>query len=212
MPEPDPWDARDDLAPPAEIPIPSPCPACGDNALTLVTVESEVAHFGRTLKTLLRCGVCGFRHVDFMVLDQREPVRVVLRATREDHMWARVIRSNSGTWSIEELGFRAEPTATSEAFITNVEGLLDRAADIITTARNFQDDPVKKAFCDALLERCRAMQEGREPATVVIDDPYGNSGIAHEDVEKRALTADEAEELATGMVVFDKDEIKDAFV
>lgn len=209
MPEPDPWDARDDVTLPAAIPIDSACPACGENSLTLLTVQSEVAHFGRTLETLLRCSMCGFRHNDFMVLDQRAPVRITLKATREDHLFARVIRSNSCTWSIQELGFRAEPTSASEAFVSNVEGLLDRAADVIKTARNFQEDADKQALCDALLLRCLAMSEGREPVTVVLEDPFGNSAIAHDDIEKVDLTAEEASELATGMIVFDKDEIKD---
>ena len=209
MPEPDPWEAREDVAVPDEIPIASACPACAENSLSLLTVQSEVAHFGRTLETLLKCGTCGFRHTDFMVLDQRAPVRLRLRATREDHLWSRVIRSNSGTWTIEELGFRAEPTSSSEAFVTNVEGLLDRAADVITTARNFQDDPDKRALCEALLERCGAMQEGREPVTVMIEDPFGNSAIVHEDVVKEEMTPEEVAGLATGMIVFDKDELKD---
>lgn len=208
----DPWakPGLEGIVPPAELRVESPCPGCREvGGLSLVTVESEVPNFGRSLRTLLRCATCGFRHADFMMLDQREPTRLMLRATGADHLQARVIRSTSCTWKLAELGFMAEPSTLSEAFITNVEGLLDRAADVILTALQQQEDPDKRRLCEDLLARVNAMQDGREPVTVVLEDPFGNSALVHDDVVRESLTPEEAAALSPGLVVIDSEDLKD---
>lgn len=191
--------------PPSDVAILTPCPICHEAGLRLTSVEHELAYFGRTLETLVRCGACGFRNADFMVLGEREPVRLSLHVASEDHLFARVVRSHSGTWSIPELGLRAEPTNASEAFVTNVEGLLDRAADVILTAGDFhKEDAERHALAGRLLDRCRAMQEGKERVTIVIEDPLGNSAIVHADTVRTPLTDEEVTALHPGMVLFDK--------
>ena len=55
------------------------------------------------------------------------------------------------------------------------------------------------------MEKIRA---GEYEMTLVIEDPLGNSAIIAENAVLRRLTQDEVNNLKTGMIVFEKDEIE----
>lgn len=193
---------------PSEQAVDAACPACATSGILLATLEIDIPYFGRAIQTVLRCERCGFRHADFLVLDQREPVRWTI-PVRADTLDARVVRSSSGTWRIPELGFLAEPSAASESFVTNVEGILDRARDVVLASRSiFHDEPEKLAAAAGILERIDRIVEGLDPATLVVEDPWGNSLIASPHAVREALTPEEVEGLATGILVFDKDDFR----
>lgn len=175
----------------------------------LLSTTVNVPYFGEALETTLRCDACGFRHADFMILQQKDPVRLELRAEDESALRVRVIRSNSGTIRIPEIGFLAEPTPMSESYVSNVEGVLERAADILRTAMRFHgEDPQKRTLLDTYLATLAEMMEGRTPFTLIIDDPLGNSAIVHEDVARRALTDEEVAVLKTGTIFLDKEDLE----
>ena len=185
------------------------CRASG--GLTLLTTTINVPYFGEALETTLQCNLCGFRHADFMILGQKEPVRLSLRCEGVEDLSVRVIRANSGTIRIPELGFTAEPTPLSESFVSNVEGVLDRARNILLTALNWHgEDAEKRALLETYLERHDAFTRGLAPFTLIIDDPFGNCAIVSEKVERRALTEEEVAGLRTGMHVIDKSELETA--
>lgn len=194
------------------VPVDTPCPMCRQTgALTILTTSVNVPYFGDALESTLRCDQCGFRHADFMILGQKEPLRLTFRADGDEALTTRVIRSNSGTVRIPELGFTAEPTPLSESYVSNVEGVLDRAKEILLTALGWnRDDAEKVALLQEYLARLEAFMHGRAPFTLIIDDPYGNSAIVSDAVERRALTPEEVAHLKTGMVVLDKDELERA--
>jgi len=193
----------------AEIPVQSPCPACkAPGSLFMRTFEHDVAYFGRTLETSLSCHACGWRHVDFFVAEQKEPVRYTLTVETPEDLVARVVRSNSGTIRVPEIGFSAEPTAKSEAYVSNVEGVLDRVEMVFDFARRFHaDDPEKRAIAERGLERIAAARRLEATLTLVLEDPFGNSGIASERAKRVVLTPEEAASLETGLIVFDKADI-----
>lgn len=172
--------------------------------LTLFTTQVNVPYFGDALESTMRCHACGFRHADFMILGQKEPQRLTLHAKDASALQVRVIRSNSGTVSIPELGFLAEPSALSESYVSNVEGVLERAKNILLTALDWhQEDPQKVSLLTHYLDTYERMVNGELPFTIIIDDPYGNSAIVSEDVERRPLTEEEIVHLKTGMTVVD---------
>lgn len=190
--------------------IDTTCPMCHESGgLGMLTTQVEVPYFGEGLETTLRCARCGFRHADFMILSQKDPLRVSFRSLADPaDLSVRVIRSNSGTLRIPEIGFLAEPTPLSESYVSNVEGVLDRAKDILLTAMEFHgEDPEKRALLEEYLARWEQMHNAAIPFTIEIDDPFGNSAIVSDRVEKRALTDDEVAHLKTGYVIIDKDEL-----
>jgi len=172
--------------------------------LTLLSTQVNIPYFGDALESTLRCEACGFRHADFMILGEKEPVRLTLRAKDESALRVRVIRSNSGTIRIPEIGFTAEPSHLSESYVSNVEGVLERAKDILLTAHDWhKEDPEKVLLLRQYFETYERMVTGQQPFTLIIDDPFGNSAIVSDDVERRPLTEAEVAELKTGLTVVD---------
>ncbi len=170
----------------------------------MANTPMEIPYFGDALETTLHCAACGFRHADFMILSQKDPVRLTFHASDLEALSVRVIRSNSGTIRIPELGFTAEPTPLSESFVSNVEGVLTRARDVLKTALNWHgDDPAKRELIEGYLESYERATTGEMPFTLMIDDPFGNSAIVSEAVERRPLSDEEVATLQSGMVVMD---------
>ena len=192
------------------VAVASPCPMCKESGcLTVLSTTVNIPHFGDGMESTLQCSGCGFRHADFMILGQKDPLRLEFRSEGEQDLQVRVIRSNSGTIRIPELGFLAEPTPLSESYVSNVEGVLTRAKDILLTAVEFfGEEPDKRALLQHYLETYEALVNGRQPFTLVIDDPFGNSAIVSEKVERRALTEDEVAHLKTGMIILDREDLE----
>jgi len=199
-------------APVKGVPVASTCPMCvKEGTLRLLSTVINIPYFGDGLETMLSCDNCGFRHADFMITTQKDPLRVSFRADNQEALRVRVIRSNSGTIRIPELGFTAEPTPMSESFVSNVEGVLARAKEILLTARNLNlEDAKAVALIDDYLATWQRLSDAAEPFTLIIDDPWGNSAIVSENVVKERLTDEEVAQLQTGTIVIDADDARQA--
>ncbi|MCX8172190.1 MAG: ZPR1 zinc finger domain-containing protein, partial [Archaeoglobaceae archaeon] len=154
------------------------------------------------LLTSISCE-CGFKHADSIVLGEKEPVRYKIKANR-NNLFTKVIRSTSGTIRIPELGISVEPGPASQAFITNLEGVLSRIADIVRVAMKWNENDVEKVKrCEWILERIRQVIEGDEELTILLEDPFGNSLILSDESFREKLSEMEAKELKTGLTVLE---------
>lgn len=177
------------------------CPVCGRD-LEVVTTTYDVSYFDEVLLTSISC-ICGFKHADSIVVGIKEPVRFTIRINKANS-FAKVIRSTSGTIRIPEIGVDIEPGPASQAFITNLEGVLVRVRDIVQIARRWNAADVEKATrCDWILERIRSTIEGDEELTLILEDPFGNSLIISEDAIRESIDKEEALKLKTGITVMD---------
>jgi zinc finger protein len=190
-----------------EFTLDARCPACGAANLVVRSMTQDLPYFGATLLTTVECPRCDFRHATSMQLEQKPPRRHTLRIERAEDLEARVVRSHSGTFRVPELGFAAEPAEASEAFVSNVEGVLDRVRDVLVRARLLFADDERGARAEELLAKLQAIREGREPATLVLEDPHGNSAILSERAVIEALSAEEAALLRTGVMVLDREDL-----
>ncbi len=186
------------------------CPACGTSGILLRNVQHDVPHFGETLQTLVLCDACGFRHVDFFVVEEKDPVRYTFTIESPEDLNARVVRSGSGTVRIPDLGFVAEPGTRTEAFVSNVEGLLQRMRKGFQWAESVVDTEEERDIARERMERMDEAMEGNLRVTIIIEDPFGNSAIVHERAERDVLSRKEAEELETGMIVLDREDVVEA--
>ncbi len=184
-----------------EMPINTPCPVCGNRTLRYRANELEIPHFGKCLETLIYCTSCGFKHTDIMILETREPTRYEMKIETENDMNARVVRSTSGTITIPELGAKLEPGPYSEAFITNVEGVLNRFVDILLQLLHTY--PAKKGEILDVMRKIGYIRHGKMNATIILEDPFGNSAIISDKATKRKLTKDEIKNLKTGEITVD---------
>jgi len=176
------------------------CPVCGREGLEVREVPYDVPGFGTTLFIVMRCPSCGFIHRDILCLEFGEPTRYEFKVEGPEDLKVRVIRSSSATIRIPELGITIEPGPMAEAFISNVEGVLDRAERVVAMMAR-SGDPGERARALELLAKIWDAREGRLKFTLIIEDPFGNSLIAPRDkgrVKVRKLTEEELKDLKTG--------------
>lgn len=181
-----------------------PCPLC-HNDLVMTWQRDEIPYFGEIMYISAKCQ-CSFRFADTMLLSSKEPMRYELLVETQEDLNARVIRSTSGTIRIPEMGITIEPGAVSESYITNVEGVMQRVQSVLMTASGWvQEDEEKFARSKELLCMLEEVLESKNKITVIIEDPLGNSAIISKKVIVTKLSKEEAENLTTGMIVFDID-------
>jgi zinc finger protein len=184
--------------------IDSTCPLCSD-VLTFKFNTDDIPFFGEIMLVSANCS-CGFKYADTITLDEREPARYQIEFDSSDFT-TRVIRSSSGTVQIPELGVIIEPGSASEAFVSNVEGVLCRVEEVIAMATKWSsNDPRKTELGNQLLEMIDAVRKGKSTMTLVIDDPFGNSAIISPRAQRRTLSESEACTLKTGILTVDVSE------
>lgn len=183
------------------------CPACGHHGLEYRAEQVDLPYLGNSLETMLRCTACGYRHTDFMLTDQREPTRFSYTVAAEEDMAVRVVRASSGTVRIPELGILIEPGMASEAFISNVEGVLVRIERVLHQLRNDAQGADGQEMLERIMELEETMQNMRKgtapPVTLILDDPLGNSAIVHEGALRQRIPDEEAAKLKVGAFVID---------
>jgi zinc finger protein len=180
------------------------CPVCkSKNTLEMTSKTEEIPYFGEILESTLLCSKCGYRHSDTICLEQKEPVRYSLNINK-DNINARVVKSQSATLSIPELGLKVEPGPKSQGYVSNVEGVLNRFESAVATAIEWAEEENITENALKILEKIENLKSGDEVATLVIEDPFGHSLIIHEDAKHRKLSDEEIENLNTGFVTIDK--------
>lgn len=182
------------------------CPACATKGMEYRAEQIDLPYLGESLETMLRCNECGYRHTDFVLTETKEPVRMTYRVDSAEAMSVRVVRSASGTVRIPELGIDIEPGAASDAYITNVEGILVRIEGILNQLHRDSDEPQARLSIEKLLDRFQGLRDGTaEPVTLVVEDPFGCSAIIDDAVVRETLTEEEVAGLQTGHFVFGPD-------
>jgi len=186
---------------PLEVMLDQPCQACGERTVFNTIVTLRLPHFGKAVQTAFRCSSCGFKHSDVIMLENRGPTRCELFVNSREALNSRVLRSNSGTIRVPEIGTDIEPATASESFVSNVEGVLERICRVIRMVKSDSELDVYER-CEAMLQRIDRMKDGAEPFHIVIDDPYGNSAIIGRGVSVTRLGEKEASLLETGEMSF----------
>lgn len=181
----------------------SPCPACHADTIEYTAMDLDVPYFGDLLQTIVSCSSCGFRHTDVIHGKTHEPKRWTFRASKPEHMSVRVVRSTSGTLRIPELGVLIEPGPASEAFVTNIEGILVRVEQILDQLHRDAESDEQRKLIEERLDQIAMSRQGRQALTVIIEDPYGNSVIVHDEAESELIPETEAAGLARGEITFD---------
>ncbi len=177
------------------------CPVCG-REIKIFSSVYEVPYFGKVLLTSISCE-CGYKHSDSIITEIKEPRRYTIKID-SNNLFTKVIRSSSGTIRIPELGVDIEPGPASQAFITNLEGILSRVEDIVKIARNWNsDDSEKVKRCNLILDKIDRTLKGEEELTLILEDPFGNSAIISDDVFIEKMSEHEASELKTGLTVME---------
>ncbi|WP_230739177.1 ZPR1 zinc finger domain-containing protein [Methanooceanicella nereidis] len=180
----------------------SNCPIC-NNPLEMRWNQDNIPYFGDVIEISSVCS-CGFKYADTLILSQREPLRHIKRVNNERDMYVRVIRSTSGTIRIPEWGVNIEPGPASEAYISNIEGVIDRLETVVSMALKWAETSEECERAENFLNTLKDAKEGHAEFTLIMEDPLGNSAIISDDVEVTKLSDEEAGSLHTGMFIIQK--------
>jgi zinc finger protein len=186
---------------PIEVFVDLPCIACAERKVVNTLTPLSLPFIGKALQTSFICTSCGFKHSDIIILENRGPRRFELLVDSPAALNSRIVRSNSGTIRIPEIGLGIEPGTASESFVSNVEGVLDRVSEVVMIVRRDAELDIFEK-CESLLGKISRMKEGNEPFHLVIEDPYGNSAIIGSGVTVTVLDEEEAHLLPTGETTF----------
>lgn len=174
------------------------CPACSaEGVAKSIMKEIEIPHFGNVLETTIQCPSCGFKHSDIIALEQNDPAKYVIEINK-NNLSVRVVRSQSATVSIPEIGVKVEPGPKSEGYVTNIEGILTRFEDAVKKALQLFDDDQSQENAKNTLANIQELKKGNGTATLIIQDPFGQSNIVSESVEVSEIPDEELQNLKTG--------------
>ena len=175
---------------PLEVMLDQACQFCGERTVFNTIVTLRLPHFGKAMQTMYRCSSCGFRHSDVIMLENRGPTRCELYVDSSEALNSRVLRSNSGTIRVPEIGADIEPATASESFVSNVEGVLERICRVIRMVKSDSELDVYER-CEAILRRLDRMKEGAEPFHMCIMTVHydGCVDTAVEYVEESGISA-----------------------
>ena len=192
---------------PIEVELDQPCISCGQKGVVNIISNLDLPYLGAAMQTTYICRTCGFKHSDMIALENKGPLRREAAIEKVEDLNLRVVRSNSGTIRIPEIGVEIEPGMASESFISNAEGILDRVEEVVRVLmRDAELDVHEK--CSALLSELGKMKVGEKPFHLIVEDPYGNSAILGEKVKITGLTEEEASRLKKGEMTFDMSPLK----
>lgn len=195
-------EGREMAGPPVEVELDSPCVACGRKGVVNIVSNIDLPFLGEAMQTTYICRSCGFKHSDLITLENRGALRYEALIEKQDDLNLRVVRSNSGTIRIPELGVEIEPGIASESFISNTEGVLERIEDVVRILMADAELDVHQK-CQALLEKLGKMKNADMPFHLVVEDPYGNSAILGDGVRRTAMSEGDAARLKKGEITFD---------
>lgn len=180
------------------------CPVCNSkNSAEYDTKTTKIPYFGEVMESSIFCEVCGFKHSDVMSLEQHDPTKQSLNISK-DKLSSRVVRSQSATVSIPEIGVMVEPGPKSEGYVSNVEGVINRFKDATHKALTLFSDDVSQENGNRVLEDLDKVLNGDLEVTLIIEDPFGQSKIMDLDVDEVILSDEEVKKLKTGYTVIDK--------
>ncbi len=162
------------------------CPICGANELVLTDMERDIPFFGNVAIFSMSCNACKYHKADVEVLEKRDPVKYTLEVSSEDDLKIRIIKSSFATVKIPHIG-SIDPGETSNGYVTNVEGILNRIKKQIEFLRDSSDDPADAKKAKNLLKKMTRILWGQEKVKIILEDPTGNSAIISDKAEKSPL-------------------------
>lgn len=157
-----------------------PCPLCRKKTLTLMEEEMDIPYFGKAFLFSMHCDSCEYAKTDLEAVDMKEPTRYTFEAQNTKDLSVRIVRSSEGTIKLPSLKITIEPGPTSDGFVTNVEGILQRVKKIVEEQRDSAEDDETKKKAKNLLKKIWKIECGDEPVKIIIEDPTGNSAIISE--------------------------------
>ena len=117
-----------------------------------------------------------------------------------------MVRSQTATVSLPEIGIKVEPGPKSEGYVSNIEGVITRFIDATLKALKLFTDDESQKNANAVLEKLEGLLSGEDETLLLIEDPFGQSQIMDVNAKTEPLTQEELKHLRTGFVIIDDDD------
>lgn len=161
--------------------IEAECPVCGKK-MFIEEYMHNVPIIGRVILSSGECPGCKFTYRDTRMADSRGSQILRYRVKNLDDLGTIVIRASSASINIPELQVSITPGASSQGFITTVEGVLLRVAEVMDFLK--KDKDVDKKAWKERMDALKKALEGKLEFTLVIEDPEGVSRIVSNKEER----------------------------
>uniref|UniRef100_T1IQW2 Zinc finger ZPR1-type domain-containing protein n=1 Tax=Strigamia maritima TaxID=126957 RepID=T1IQW2_STRMM len=157
------------------------CYVCGNPCQTNMK-PTKIPHFKEVIIMATNCDKCGHKTSEVKAGAGIEPkgLRIKVHLTDIRDLHRDVLKSDTCGIEIPELELEVGPGAQGGCF-TTVEGLLDSIKEQLKSDNPLihgdSAQPEVKSKMENFLIRLEAVQSGRQIATIILDDPAGNSYV-----------------------------------
>jgi len=162
------------------------CPICNKNTLTLIEDQREIPFFGKVFIFSMVCDSCKYHKADIEAEEKKDPCKYVFEVENEEDLKVRVVKSSGATIKIPHIT-TISPGTAANGYITNIEGLIQRAKKIIENIRDNDDEPDARKKAKNMLKKIQRILWGKEKIKISIEDPSGNSAIISEKAVKTKI-------------------------
>lgn len=161
--------------------IESFCASCEGKGMTRLLLCS-IPFFKDVIVMSFSCDECGYKNNEIQSAGSlaEKGVRIVLKLTNPEMLNREVVKSEWATIKIPDIELEI-PASTQKGSFSTVEGILTKSYDELSYLQPERriSDPVTAQKIDEFLERLSRLKQG-ESFTFELDDPSGNSYIAHD--------------------------------
>ncbi len=156
------------------------CPFCSTKNLNLTEDEMDIPYFGKTYVFSMDCSNCKYHKSDIEAKEMKDPCKITFTIEKEDDLKVRVVKSSEASIKVPQLKMSVTPGPSSEGYVSNVEGVINRFVEIIEQERDHAEEEDIKKHAKKLLKKIWDVKCGDMPLKIVIEDPSGNSAIISE--------------------------------
>lgn len=154
------------------------CPMCLKKTLTLMEQEREIPYFGLVALFSMSCEdqECGYHKADIEPAEVKPPRSISFAIETEADLSVRVVKAASATVKIPRI-MTMDSTEMSNGYVTNIEGILNRAKNVLESIRDNSDDAAERKKAKNHIKKLQKVLFSSDSMTITIDDPTGTSGI-----------------------------------
>lgn len=154
-----------------------PCPVCGKEELVLKEENVDIPYFGKAAIFSMHCENCHFSKSDIEAIEEKTPVKITFEITSKEDMNIRVVKSSNALVKIPQLRMSMEPGESSNGFISNMEGLLNKFEKVLEGERDSSEEKSSRKKAKNLLKKIWKVKLGEISLKIIIKDKSGNSAI-----------------------------------
>lgn len=159
--------------------IESMCMNCHENGTTRLLL-TKIPFFREVIISSFSCPHCKWLNTEIQSAGriQEQGIRYTLKVRTKQDLNREVVRTDSATTRIPELGFEIPPF-TQKGTLSTIEGILDRAVAGLEQDQQIRRaiDPQMAEKINEFIQKLNRLKEVEEEFTLVIEDPSGNSFV-----------------------------------